>query len=198
CKRCDTVFQLPGKRARPRAEKVEADTKSNPQARVETPRATPTAHGAAEPRRRWLLLLFALFACLGVLALGAGGAAYLLMQSQQPMQATVAQRVAAAPGGKASVDITVDRGSYHGTVRVSAKGLAATLQAEPLTLGADQDAAKFTVIVSPLAPEGETEMTVLVQGGEYSSEHKVKVAVEWPVGELRCLRGHKAEVTAVA
>src|SRR5205823_12778942 len=36
CKRCDTVFQLPGKRARPRAEKVEADTKSNPQARVDT------------------------------------------------------------------------------------------------------------------------------------------------------------------
>src|SRR5205814_7544225 len=67
CKRCDTAFQLPGKRARHRAEKVEADTKSNPQARVETPRATPTAHGAAEPRRRWPLLLFALFACLGVL-----------------------------------------------------------------------------------------------------------------------------------
>src|SRR5262249_46480978 len=54
CKRCDTSFQVPGKRPRERSEKSKAETKGNPQARVETPRATPTTHNAEAPgpRRR--------------------------------------------------------------------------------------------------------------------------------------------------
>src|SRR5262249_29772354 len=154
------------------SEKSKAETKGNPQARVETPRATPTAHHAEAPRprrRSCTVMLMGLLTVMILLAIGGGVAAYLLWPEpqvtpdQRPLAATVAQRVKAMPGGQADVDVTVDRGGYRGTVGVVAKALPATLRADTLNLAADQNAGKLLVTVSPTAPEGESEFTVAVQ-----------------------------------
>src|SRR5262249_47137966 len=136
CKRCDTSFQVPGKRPRERSEKSKAETKGNPQARVETPRATPTTHNAEAPgprRRSGRVMLMGLLTLVLLLVIGGGVAAYLYWPApepdRRPFAATVAQLVKAMPGGQVAVDVTVDRGGYNGTVSVTAKSIPATLKA---------------------------------------------------------------------
>jgi hypothetical protein len=191
CQRCDASFTVPGKK--PRGDKALADTKPS---RVETPRANRPALPA--PRRLVLPALAVLTGFLGVLLVGGAVAAIIWWKSRTTFEVALPERVSVAPGGKADVAVTLSRGGFSGPVEVTPRDWPKHLKAEAVTVASGQDAGKLVVSATPQAAEGETEVVLTVKAGSRIHEKRLKVVVEWPVGEVRCFKGHSADVTAVA
>jgi serine/threonine-protein kinase len=213
CPRCDTPFKAPARAVPPVQPGHETD--AVPQGAIKTPPSSPVGgrRSLAEipretrPRswRRWLVAATLLVGFFLVLIAGGGVAAYLLWpRDDRPdvrsdrLEIQMPEKAEVRPGGEATVTFTVKRVGYRGPVEITAKELPPSLRLEPVTLADSDDSGKFVVTCAGDAAETEVALTVVFKAGAVSVELPLKVIVESPAGELKVLRGHASEVTAVA